>query len=104
MRPYWLYLLLILALLMPGARPRYISASIASGAPVEGIPTTDTSETEEQEVNEKTVTSRHRLSLTATRSLDPRPVVQRQRFPRSLSAVPGIVHQSHNGFGGDITC
>ena len=54
MKPRWLFLLLILALLLPGTRPRLVSAWISPGASGSSSPAENSSETEgeEEEIRE----------------------------------------------------
>ncbi|PQO37991.1 hypothetical protein [Blastopirellula marina] len=106
MKPRWLFLLLILALLLPGTRPRLVSALISSGATNSGSPAENSSETEgeEEEIREGVTTSRHRLALDAKRSLDQRPIPQFKRFSRSMPAAAPVTLQNANGFGGHILC
>ena len=108
MKSGWLYLLLILAILLPGTRPCAAFARCLASSPVEGVPANDSSEnseSEEEEVAEqRSVAVRFGLGIVANRSMDPRPVNQRSRFSHALSAAACVTLESRNGFGGHLTC
>ncbi|MBA2117705.1 hypothetical protein [Bremerella alba] len=105
MKPRWLYLLLIIAVLMAGARPRFTNAMIAGSAPIQGT-TSNTTQTEEEEVHERTATSRQTQRIA--RGTTPLPGLyatpQYRRFTSASPAVPPVIVVTHNGFGGNITC
>ncbi|RCS54434.1 hypothetical protein DTL42_04640 [Bremerella cremea] len=108
MRPSWLVLLLVLALLLPGARPRLIGAAMSSSFPGSSSSSSSQNnsetESEEEEHRENACSSRYVLSLGADRSLDKRPIPQFKRFARSVPPAAPITLLSENGFGGHIIC
>lgn len=107
MKPRWLLLLLlILALLLPGTRPRLVSAMNGASTSSSGAPAENSSESEgeEEEVREGFTTCRHRLALEAQRSLDKSPIPQITRFSHPKPPAQSITLQSNNGFGGHILC
>lgn len=107
MRPSWLVLLLVLALLLPGTRPRLIGATMGSAIPISNSSPSQTNsetESEEEEHRDNVASSRFRLTLGANRSLDKRTIPQFKRFSRSLPPAASITLQSENGFGGHIVC
>ncbi|PQO25535.1 hypothetical protein C5Y96_24685 [Blastopirellula marina] len=106
MNSRWLYFLLIVALLLPVTRPRLTGAMIAGSTPISNNSQGNTSQTEEEEVHERTATSRqtHRIARGSQASLGQYSIPQPGRFHSAKTgAAPGIV-ATHNGFGGHITC
>lgn len=105
MRFSWLYLLLILTLLIPGASPRLVSVWLGAGtaSPTENA---GESETEEEEVREGVTTSRHRtrFSLDLRRPLSNRPIPQFRRIATRQPAASPVTLSLRNGFGGLILC
>ncbi|WDI41091.1 hypothetical protein [Bremerella sp. P1] len=106
MKPRWLYLLLILALLLPATRPRLTGAMIAGSAPISGSSQGNTTETEEEEVHERTAASRqtHRIARGSSRCVGPFSIPQRSRFTSADRGASSVILATHNGFGGHITC
>lgn len=102
----WLYFLLIFALLLPVTRPRLTGGMVAGSLPISGATQGNTSQTEEEEVHERTALSRQtqRIARGSQASMGRFSIPQRSRFNRAKTgAAPGMV-ATHNGFGGHITC
>ncbi|MHC2070900.1 hypothetical protein ACYFX5_25800 [Bremerella sp. T1] len=107
MKPRWLYLLLILALLLPGTRPRFASAIVAGSAPLQGAPASNTNrtQTEEEEVHERSAISRQcqRIAFARNQASFAWKLRQYRRFSSAIPAMASIQVAFHNGFGGNIT-
>ncbi len=108
MNPRWLYFLLMFALLLPAARPRTMAATIAGSLPLSGAAQgSNPTETEEEEVHQRTSTSRQteRIARGSTRdSLEHYSLPQRARIASAKTAAVPMIVDTHNGFGGNITC
>lgn len=106
MNSRWLYFLLIFALLLPATRPRLTAAMVAGSAPISGASQGNTTPTEEEEVHERTATSRQtqRIARGTSPSLGQYALPQFRRFTSASPGIPPVIVASHNGFGGNITC
>lgn len=108
MNSRWLYFLLIFALLLPATRPRLTGAMISGSMPLTGQSQGgNTNETEEEEVHERTATSRQTQRIARGNlhdSLEHYSLPQWGRFASANRGIPPVIVVSHNGFGGNITC
>ncbi|MEW4561585.1 hypothetical protein AB1K70_03610 [Bremerella sp. JC770] len=106
MKPCWLNLLLIFALMLPVTTPRLTSAMIAGSTPLQGSTQNNTTQTEEEEVHERTAASREtqRIARGSCPSVESYSLPQRGRIHTASPGIPPIILTAHNGFGGHITC
>lgn len=106
MNPRWLYFLLIFALLLPAARPRLSGAMVAGSTPIQGASQSNNTETEEEEVHERTATSRQtqRIARGSRTSFEHFSLPQLRRFQTAQRGAASVMVATHNGFGGNITC
>jgi len=106
MKLRWLYLLIILALLIPGTRPRLATAMFAGSTPLQGASQGGPAETEEEEAHQRAASSResHRIARGSSTLFRQSFARQYRRFHSARSEFPAIILSSHNGFGGNITC
>ncbi|QDU76302.1 hypothetical protein Pan97_33490 [Bremerella volcania] len=106
MKPRWLYLLLILALLLPATRPRLAGAMTAGSTPLQEASQGSNTQTEEEEVHERTASSRQtqRIARGSRSTLEAYSLPQWSRFTSARSGIPSVMVATHNGFGGNINC
>jgi len=106
MKPCWLNLLLIFALMLPVTTPRLTSAMIAGSTPLQGSTQNNTTQTEEEEVHERTATSRQtqRIARGSCPTVERYSLSRRGRIHTASPGIPPLALTVHNGFGGNITC
>ncbi|MFN3148828.1 hypothetical protein [Bremerella sp.] len=106
MNPRWLYFLLILAMLLPASRQRLSGAMVAGSTPLQGASQSNNTQTEEEEVHERTATSRQsqRVARGSRMSLEHYSLPQLRRFQAAQRGAVSVMLATHNGFGGNITC
>lgn len=107
MNSRWLYILLIAALLLPGARARYVNANVIlqTGSTNHASTGARTTVAEEEEVLER-CSHRSRMKQARQRQAFIQPSLA-SRAKRSFVAAAqprSAALASRNGFGGPITC